>query len=227
MDLTPVGLVGGQWDLRDTVDAYLGHHAFAGKRVLDVGAASGFLSFEMERRGAEVVSFDMAPDGRWDIVPLAGLNLEAAIQGKRDNWRALTNAYWFAHAALGSRAKVFYGDVYELPAELGVFDVVFVGSILLHLRDPFAALQSVSRRAGDTVIVTDLAFELPGPQMQLVPTRVGPADTWWRLSPLCVAQMLDVLGFDALDLQRSRHTSTYEDNRRDFDFYTLVSKKRG
>jgi predicted nicotinamide N-methyase len=38
------------------VDPYLGNFDFVGKRVLDVGAASGFLTFEMEKRGAEVVA---------------------------------------------------------------------------------------------------------------------------------------------------------------------------
>src|SRR4051812_37484330 len=59
MDLPGAGKVGGQWDLRGQVDEYLGGFDFRGKRVLDVGAASGFLTFEMEKRGADVVSFDM------------------------------------------------------------------------------------------------------------------------------------------------------------------------
>ena len=79
MELPGVGVVGGQWDLRETIEDYLAAFPFAGKRVLDVGAARGFPSFEMERRGAEVVSFDMSPDGRWDIVPLVGLDLDAVV----------------------------------------------------------------------------------------------------------------------------------------------------
>ena len=46
-------VVTGEWDLRPGLDAYLGHFDFAGKRVLDVGAASGILSFHVERQGAE------------------------------------------------------------------------------------------------------------------------------------------------------------------------------
>jgi 2-polyprenyl-3-methyl-5-hydroxy-6-metoxy-1,4-benzoquinol methylase len=58
MDLPGLKEVGKGWDLRKTIDDYLGHFDFRGKRVLDVGTASGFLTFEMEKRGAEVVSFD-------------------------------------------------------------------------------------------------------------------------------------------------------------------------
>ena len=52
MDLPAFGRVGGQWDLRGTVDDYLGRFDFRDKRALDIGAASGFLTFAMERRGA-------------------------------------------------------------------------------------------------------------------------------------------------------------------------------
>ena len=47
-------LTKAQWDLRETADQYLGGVDFAGKRVLEIGPASGFLSFHMERRGARV-----------------------------------------------------------------------------------------------------------------------------------------------------------------------------
>ncbi|HKR00197.1 MAG TPA: hypothetical protein VJT09_05960, partial [Pyrinomonadaceae bacterium] len=60
MDLPGLGLVHGHWDLRGRFDDYIGGVSVAGKSVLDVGAATGFLSFEAERRGARrVLSFDM------------------------------------------------------------------------------------------------------------------------------------------------------------------------
>lgn len=224
MDLPGIGVVGGDWDLRSTIEDYLAGFQFAGKRVLDVGAASGFPSFEMERRGAEVVSFDMAPDGRWDIVPLAGLDVDAAVQYKRESWVSLTNAYWFAHAALHSEAKAAYGNIYDISEELGTFDVAFLGAVLLHLKDPFEALRSAARRTRDILIVTDMAYHTSGPQMEFVPTRVGPPDTWWRLSEECVAQMLDVLGFDVVYSKRSWHTSVYEAKARSFEFFSMVGR---
>jgi 2-polyprenyl-3-methyl-5-hydroxy-6-metoxy-1,4-benzoquinol methylase len=51
MDLPGIGQVGDHWDLRPTIDEYLGRFDFRGKRALDVGAASGYLTFEMEKRG--------------------------------------------------------------------------------------------------------------------------------------------------------------------------------
>lgn len=74
MNLPGVGEVGTGWDLRETVDDYLGNLDFKGKRVGDVGTASGYLTFAMEERGAEVVSFDMADGAQWNVVPFQGQN---------------------------------------------------------------------------------------------------------------------------------------------------------
>ena len=227
MELPGVGLVEGQWDLRTTIDGYLASFPFSGKRVLDVGAASGFPSFEMERRGADVVSFDMSPDGRWDVVPIAGMDLGATVEHKRESWKALTNAYWFAHAALQSRAKVFYGDIYRLPDTLGTFDVAFLGSVLLHLQNPFEGLRSAARRTRDALIVTEPAYPTAGTQMEFVPTRLGPSDTWWRLSEGCVAQMMDVLGFDIASVTHSRHTLIDEKGPQAFEFFSVVGRRAG
>src|SRR5213078_133228 len=62
MDLPEVGIVNhpGSWDLRGRFDEYIGHTPVAGKTLLDVGTASGFLTFEAERRGATVTSFDVS-----------------------------------------------------------------------------------------------------------------------------------------------------------------------
>ena len=46
----------GVWDLRGHESAYLGGVDLAGKRVLELGPATGYLTFYMERMGAEVVA---------------------------------------------------------------------------------------------------------------------------------------------------------------------------
>ena len=52
MDVPGVGRVTGEWDLRAGAREYLGGVPFAGKRVFEMGLASGFLSFFMKREGA-------------------------------------------------------------------------------------------------------------------------------------------------------------------------------
>ena len=69
-----------------------------GARVLDIGCAEGFFSFEAERRGArEVVAIDSFPDS--------------------------IRRFSLCRAALGSRATAYLANVYELsPSTFGTFD---------------------------------------------------------------------------------------------------------
>jgi 2-polyprenyl-3-methyl-5-hydroxy-6-metoxy-1,4-benzoquinol methylase len=62
MDLPGLGTVNhfGRWDLRGRFDEYTGFIPVAGRTLVDVGSASGFLTFEAEKRGAVVTSFDVA-----------------------------------------------------------------------------------------------------------------------------------------------------------------------
>jgi len=65
----------------------------------------------------------------------------------------LKNSYWFSHAALQSKAKVCYGDAYNLPAALGDFDIAVMGAVLLHCRDPLRIVQQCAKRAKSLIIV--------------------------------------------------------------------------
>lgn len=69
MELPGTGFIEGARDHRRTVDAYLGHVDVRGRRVLDVGPANGFFSFEMERHAAEVTALDLGSESDWDAVP--------------------------------------------------------------------------------------------------------------------------------------------------------------
>ena len=147
------------WDIRHCVGKYLGNLKFSNQRVLDVGTASGYLSFEMERRGAEVVSFDMPSADSWDFVPHFQLSKdwEQDLERHRNGQRRLQNAYWYLHRQYQSKAKVHYGNIYQLPVELGNFDIGFMGMILGHLRDPFQAIYSVSRLCRSKIVITNQA----------------------------------------------------------------------
>ena len=209
MDLPGIGEVGDQWDLRKTIDDYFGHFGFSGKRVLDVGAASGFLSFEMEKRGASVVSFDIVSGGDWNYVPFVHPEFSAENLLNDVKWHinSIKNAYWYAHRVLKSEAKAYYGDIYGIPEELGEFDVVMFGMVLPHLRDPFLALQSASRLSREWVIITQQAMNNPEPTMFFMPdieTRADPM-TWWLMSDRCVERMLGVLGFETTSISRADH----------------------
>jgi SAM-dependent methyltransferase len=159
MDIPGHGHVDGEWDLRNQERVYLGNVDFADKRVLEVGCASGFLSFYMERQGADVVGYDLSENQSWDIVPYAGYDTEQRVGEFKTMLRRLNNGYWFAHRGFGSRARVVYGSAYEIPERIGPFHIATFCSVLLHVRDPFIALWNGLRLTKETAIVTERISE--------------------------------------------------------------------
>src|SRR5258708_38924975 len=108
----------------------------------------------MERQGAEVVSFDLDRNVDWDLVPFAKwTDFEHISEARKTVMHKLNNAYRLAHRLLDSEAKVVYGSVYAIPDSIGPVDIAVCGSILLHLRDPFLALESGLKLAKHTVII--------------------------------------------------------------------------
>jgi len=174
IDLPGHGTIEGDWDLRNGIKEYLGRVSFSSKRVLDVGTANGVLCFEAEKQGGEVTAFDLSKDYLWDLVPYAKWEgYGQAMDERQKQIDSINNAYWFCHRCLNSNAKVVYGNVYNIPEQIGQVDIAIYGSILLHLRDPFLALQSGTRLVSEAVVVTDVmrgqAFESKKPYLTFMP----------------------------------------------------------
>jgi hypothetical protein len=169
------------WDLRGSEPDYLGHVSLAGKRVLEIGLASGYLSFYMEAQGVEVLSVEMAPDVNWDVVPDPSIDRESWLASRRGGMEGLRNSYWFAHERFQSRARVHYGNVYALPDTLGRFDVAVMGSVVLHVRDPLAVVEGCARLADALVITEPLHPDLPSDRPTLewfAPRGATTPDIW-------------------------------------------------
>src|SRR5687768_3558622 len=115
--------------------------SLAGKRCLDVGTADGFWAFEMERRGAsEVVAIDLVDPSKRDVT--RGAKMRTALPEGEASRQSQTFA--LAHRLLDSKVGWRHLSVYDLsPDEVGTFDFVFMGSLLVHLRDPVLALMAV------------------------------------------------------------------------------------
>jgi SAM-dependent methyltransferase len=200
MDIPGYGVpTGTQWDLRGDTPGYLGGVDLAGKRVLEIGPASGYLTFYMEAQGAEVVSVELPLDHPWDIVPDVSLDTaewEEEIRGSIDRIR---NGYWFTHERVGSKAKVHYGDIYALPDALGHFDYAVIAAVLLHVRDPLRVVEQCARLA-DNLVITDVHHEdIPDDKayMEWFSTKDYPAPhVWFKFSPQIFVRFAEVLGFD-------------------------------
>ena len=233
MELPGYGLIQGEWDLRDHVDQYLGYVPLKGKRVLEVGTASGYLCFEMEKRGADVVAYDLSEQQSWDVVPYAQYDHESFDADRREHLRKLNNGWWLAHRAFESSAKVVYGTVYEIPEEIGRVEVATYGNVLRHFRDPFLALERGLRLTTETVIVTEnpsLRYSLPQmaasllkPNMAFLPNfeRVQPRESWWHFTPAVIRKMLGVLGFE--DTSVHYHVQRFAGRRK--PLFTVVGRR--
>jgi Methyltransferase domain len=233
MDVPGYGVVRGEWDLREGVDAYLGNEPLAGKRVLEVGTASGFLCFEMERRGAEVVAYDLGPGDPWDVVPFGGSDASERIAELNRHVERLNKSWWFNHRAFGSRARAVYGTVYEIPRSIGRVDICTFGSILMHLRDPLLALQRAAALKPETVIVTEPAWRrspralVEGRARRRSPLFLPnaatgePRDAWWAFTPETVSNMLGILGYGTDRVVR--HAQCYHDRK--IPMFTVVARR--
>ncbi len=241
MDVPGYGVMKGQWDLREGVRDYLGNVHFEGKRVMDVGTASGFLCFYMESKGAEVVAYDVSENHDWDVVPFYNMENEQSLAERREGIRRLNNAYWLGHRAFNSNARMVYGTVYMIPREIGMVDISVFGSILIHLRDPFLALQNALRLTKETVIITQNVREIrrihrrlhvlpvrllslfSSPHMKFVPAPRMPQYLWWDISPEIVKRMIAVLGFE--DAAVTYHKQRYYVGNRKIELYTVVGHR--
>lgn len=198
MDL-PGESIEGDWDLRGQERAYIGGLDLDGKRVLDVGAASGFMTFAMEKMGAEVVAYDIRDGREWNVVPHHSLHgrMEEQRRQRVHASERLKDSFWYCHKALGSSVKAFYGDIYNLPDGLGPFDVALFGLVLPHLRDPFQALYSGARLTTGKIVVTGMFSNLPNGASVFRPDfdNTHGTHSWWALSMSTLENMLGALGF--------------------------------
>lgn len=218
MELPGFGLVRAHWDLRGRFDDYVGGVEVAGKSVLDIGAATGFLSFEAEKRGAaRVLSFDMRDARQQTFLPfkdkLYSRDPERWAEkygAEIEQWK---NAYWLCHRLLNSRAEVYYGNIYELPRELGQFDIAIVGSVLEHLSDQITALASIARLTKETIVLISPLLQTDERIARFEALASNPdADfTWWIYSLGVYREVFAMLGFSIAKVSHAEYYYMYGD----------------
>ncbi len=158
----------------------------SGRRVLDVGAASGWNSFECERRGAEVVAVD--------CVEYEELT---AVKRLRE-----------------SKVEYAVVDVEEVtPERFGFFDYVLFFGVLYHLRHPLLALENIcSVTEGTAFIESYVIDDAPDPSrcfMEFYETDElgGQIDNWCGPTTQCLMAMTRSAGFPRVEF-------LYTDSRR-------------
>lgn len=170
-----------------------------GKRCLDIGTWDGFYAFELERRGAEeVIALDV-PD-------LSGIDYPPEVDAMVDFDRSQTSSqprpsgFHLLKEILDSKVEWRAGNIYDLdPQEIGTFDVVVLGSLLVHLRDPVSALKAVHSVTRGQLLSIDHLH----PPVQLLSRRrplfqlrgMGTDFQWWLPNDAGARHLLHVGGF--------------------------------
>jgi Methyltransferase domain len=194
----------GHWDIRTRFEQYIGGYQLSGKTVLDVGTASGFLSYSAEALGARVTAVDARHASEFDRIrfydSLYHHDRMAWAEQWSDYWfRPLKNGFWYAWHKFNSRVEVIYAPVREFHLWDRRFDIVVAGAIVEHLSDPVAAITAFSRLANEAVIIAftdvDDSDDLRMRAMNNWSDRNFDY-TWWMLSRGLYQRVFENVGFE-------------------------------
>jgi tRNA (mo5U34)-methyltransferase len=196
IELAPGVVTPGWFDLRRVLRK-LPWPEVEGLRCLDVATYDGCLAFELERRGAaEVIATDVASHADWDWLPRErdhGVAFLDAIAGRKGR------GFEIAAAALGSKVRREFVSVYDLSPEVhGTFDVVVCGALLLHLRDPFRALNAIRGVCnGRFLSIEQVDFLLTLTRRRLPAFDLVAKDGQWLVPNVAGhRRMLEIAGFE-------------------------------
>jgi tRNA (mo5U34)-methyltransferase len=189
---------------------YLPHYHFPermdGLRVLDVGASTGFFAYEFERRGAaEVVAVELPSWGDHDWTPRYRREFGAKSAGEKEqiDREVMLDGFSVVGEALGStRVRRVFRAIYDLSSEdLGTFDIVFSGAMLMHVRDPVLGIQKMRECCKDDgrliVSISTTMMDAAEP----IARFVGEWNqcNWWQMSPKALEAVLTCCDFGTIE----------------------------
>ncbi len=213
IELAPGIVTDGDYDMSSVIANYGLPLRFSGggpESVLDVGCASGYFSFECERRGAAVTATELASFLDWDFV--GGSVRREEMQQRIGDPEAftrthITGAFRFAHQALHSKVRTKSCRVYDLDPALfagETFDFVLGGSIMSHVRDPVLALERLRAVTRQTCILavptTGKRNATEAPVMHFVGMADPDRRSWWVLTDSCLVAMLRAANFASVEI---------------------------
>ena len=185
----------GMFDHRGIEDKCLLPAELDGLRCLDVGTMDGYWAFTMERRGAaEVVAVDLDDPETLDW-PAA---LRHSVVKTIDETKA--TRFELARNALNSRVTRVLRSVYELDVDMGVFDLVFCGDMLVHLKDPATAVERLRRVCrGSTIVYNPIKEQFPYRRRALAQFDGIDEFEWWLPNRAALRRLLLAAGFSRVE----------------------------
>lgn len=201
----------GDYDIGTGVDDYGFPADMSGMSVLDVGTGSGWFATLFEQRGADVTTVDVRGYCDFDVygrpgyVPVEQSKPAPDLvlpDGRAVYHSPVSKGFWVMKALLGLRTEFVNARIYDLRPEIfggRTFDLVFVGSLLMHVRDPIGALAAVRSVCRDRLIANTLRIEGGGDSLetpfQVLVATPGASINWWVPSTACARRWFEGAGF--------------------------------
>lgn len=182
IELPDGGLIEGHQtiaQLRRRLDQFHIPADLTGKRVLDIGAWDGWFSFEMERRGAQVLAVDSTKNTR-------------LLEARR---------------LLGSRIDYHIADICRLThRDVGMFDIVLFLGVLYHVKHPVLALENVCGMTRDMACIESFVSDpdvnaLPVMEYYETTELRGQLDNWVGPNAACLMAFCRTAGFARVDFE--------------------------
>src|SRR5919201_1823078 len=141
--------------------------------------------------------------GYYDLRGILGdVPLPASLEGKRCLDVGTFDGFWafeMERRAIGSSVERRELSVHDLdPQEVGDFDLVYLGSLLLHLRDPIGALERTRTVCRGAMVLCDAI----DPAMTRLWRRLPVATLdghgrpwWWKPNLAALTRMVEAAGF--------------------------------
>jgi hypothetical protein len=120
----------------------------------------------------------------------------------------VSGAFWAMHDILGSAIEYRGGRVYDISPDMlehRYFDLVFMGALLCHLRDPIGALMAARLRRR---IIASTSVVLGEPEDEVKPRQYLPYTdvdwvSWWLPNEACFRHWLLAAGCRDVDVSRA------------------------
>ena len=189
----------GMFDHRPIMDRYPLPADLTGLRCLDVGTMDGYWAFEMERRGArEVVAVDVEDPEALDWP----VSIREQAVKSLDETKA--ERFALARTALGSAVERRPCSVYDLDQqELGSFDFVHCGDLLVHLKDPVTAVERIRGVCHGSAVIANPIKRFGLLERRALAELDGVGEfTWWVTNLRGLVQVVRAAGFAEVEPAR-------------------------
>ncbi|MGH8986217.1 MAG: hypothetical protein ACRDY6_20425 [Acidimicrobiia bacterium] len=105
-----------------------------------------------------------------------------------------------AHTALDSHVKRELRSVFELDTDLGSFDFVFRGDLLVHLKDPITAVENIRKVCQGSATICNPITRFRGSRGRALAEFDGiDYFQWWALSEEAMVRMMQAAGFSRFE----------------------------